>query len=422
MRPGVDVYLLPAVVGGGLGDVEQVLSAGRHLARAGFLPTLYRTGGRPLPPGVDGPWAWPALRRGSRLRPTAPVALTIASSWGLTAEPPGPGAARRPGPWSAEVAEIERAYGPDRAAHVSLEEFARTLTPRAETVERFREGGVRSRAIPARLDGARKAGEIASFEAAYRAARALDRPNVLPLYTTFRRSPSFARAFPETVQAGPLWPGLFRRSGRRARPGGPWVWYASPASSERIFPAVAEGLARAAPSPRLFVRAARAWPSILPRPGVRLGIAPLTRAAWHRRFAGASLRIGTGSRSLLEALELGGPFLYFNGVLGRGAARRRHRPEKIRSFLAEARRQGWASELVRDLADFARGRRVAAVVARAAERRGPWGAPFPRLAPVGFRPPFDDAGTVLVELARSLARPGAEVGRALDELRRRSNR
>jgi hypothetical protein len=422
MRTGVDIYLLPAVVGGGLGDVEQVLSAGRRLARAGFPLTLYRRDGRILPPGVDGPWDWPPVRRSVRLRPTAPAALTVASSWGVTAAPAVAGRAGRATPWGEEVEEIERSYGTERTVHASLEEFARTLNPRRETIERYREGGVRSRSLPARLEAARAAGEIASFETAYRAARALDRPNVLPLYATFRRDPGFAQAFPETLQAGPLWPGVYRRASRPHRTRGAWVWYASPASSERIFPAVAEGLARADRPPPLLVRTSRAWPSAPAGRGSSFLVSPVPVASWRRRFASAGLRIVTGSRSLLEALELGGPFLYFNGVLGQGAARRRHRPEKIAALLSEARRQGWRSELLRDIADFARGRRVAKVVARAARRDGPWASPFPRLATVGFRPPFDEAGTVLVELARELSRPGATARVTLDALRARSNR
>ncbi len=46
---GLDVYLFPAVVGGGLGDIEEVLLAGRRLARAGYPVHLFRRPGRPLP-------------------------------------------------------------------------------------------------------------------------------------------------------------------------------------------------------------------------------------------------------------------------------------------------------------------------------------------------------------------------------------
>jgi len=127
---------------------------------------------------------------------------------------------------------------------------------------------------------------------------------------------------------------------------------------------------------------------------------------WSERFAGASLRIVTGSRTLLEAMELGGPFLYFNGILGRAGHPRRHRPEKLLALLDLARRSGVSPRLRIDLADFARGRRVRAVVARAASRSGPW-SEFPRQwRPGPFVPPFDDAGRLIVRVARRLGRSG----------------
>jgi hypothetical protein len=106
-------------------------------------------------------------------------------------------------------------------------------------------------------------------------------------------------------------------------------------------------------------------------------------------------------------MEVGGPFLYFNGIFGRGASRRRHRPEKIRAWLDLARRVGVSDDLRRDLADFARGRRVAAAVRRAARQEGGW-ARFPgSLGPCGFPASHANAERVLVAVARDLARPGA---------------
>ncbi len=422
MSPGVDVYLLPAIVGGGLGDVEEVLAAGRHLARAGFPCRLYRSGGRPLPPGVDGPWDWPPVRRSATLTPTGTLAVTIASSWGITARVRRREGERSRGPWTEEAEAIERRYGADRTVHVSFEEFGRALTPRAATAERFREGGVRAREIPARVAAASDLGEIAAYEAAYRDARALDRANVAHLLTTFCRDPAFAKAFPEIVQTGPLWPRRYPRRRASPRPSEEWVWYASPSSSERIAPRVVAGLARGSPRSRLLVRPSRTWASLPTAPGVEVRDNAVPASEWRRRFARASVRIVTGSRSLLEAIEVGGPFLYFNGALGSGAARRRHRPEKIASLLAVARRRGWAPDLVRDLSDFARGRRIEQIVLRAARSAGGWRR-FPReLRPFGFRPPFDDAGAVLVGLARALSLPGADARQAVDALRRRSNR
>ena len=407
---GVDVYLFPAIVGGGFGDIDEVLAAGRHLARAGFRPILLRSAGRPLPPGVAGPWEWPPITRRDRVARRAATALTVSPSWGVSAGPSQPGRFGRGGPWEVECREVEEAYGSDRTLHVSLEEFARTLSSRSETRERFREGGVRARDLPSRYRAARTAHEVEAFRSAFRSFRGFDRPNVLHLFATFRPDPAFAREFPEAVQTGPLSSGRSvrpTRGARRARRPREWVWYASPASAERIAPEVIRGLAGLRPPVRLFVRAPRPWPSVTGRPGIRVVTEPGPPGPWRARFAAADLRIVTGSRTLLEAMETPGPFLYFNGVLGRGAGRRRHRPEKVRGWLDLARRAGVSASLRRDVADFARGRRVADVVRRAACREGGWER-FPRrLRPTGFRPATADAARVLVRVARELARPGA---------------
>jgi hypothetical protein len=406
---GLDVYLFPAVVGGGLGDIEEVLAAGRYLARAGFRPILYRSRGRPLPPSVDGPWEWPPLERQRTIVRRAPNALTVSPSWGVSAGPSRPARFGRGGPWEVEAREVEAVYGPDRTLHVSLEEFARTLSSAAETRERFREGGVPARSIPARYRAARRANEVAEFRSAFRRFRGFDRPNVLHLFATFVHDPAFAREFPEAVQTGPLGSGLPAQ--KRLRPRTPrsreWVWYASPASAERIAPAVVHGLRGIRPPIRLSVRSPRPWPNVEGTAGVRIRTRPLTGRDWRARFRDADLRIVTGSRTLLEAMELPGPYLYFNGVLGRGSGRRRHRPEKVRGWLDLARRTGVPAPLRRDIADFARGRRVADVVRRAALREDGW-AHFPTgLQAVGFPAATADAGRVLVRLAREFSRPSA---------------
>jgi hypothetical protein len=416
-RPGVDVYLLPAIVGGGLGDIDEVLCAGRYLSRAGFPVTLYRPAGRPLPTAVDGRWDWAPVRRRSTLAPRAAKALTVTPAWGITAAPPRDEALGRAGPWAEEASAIEARYGPDRTVHVSLEEFARVLPAREEAVERLREGGVPAREIPERLADPRAEAELAVWRQAFRRFRAFDRTNVLHLFAAFRYDRRFAREFPEAVQVGPLWPGLGgERSGRpdRAR----WVWYASPASAEEIAPAVGEGLAGVPLRPWVEVRTDRAWRRPSPSARIAVRAEPLGARAWRRSFRRASLRIVTGSRTLLEALELGGPFLYFNGVLGGGRRRRRHRPEKIAQLLAVARRAGWPDDLLADLDAFARGRRVAEVVRRAAAREGGWRRFPSRPDPVGFAPGFQDAGDLLVRVARRLAatdRPSSEL---VAELRR----
>ena len=300
---------------------------------------------------------------------------------------------------------MEHAYGPASTLHVSLEEFARTLPSSAENRERLREGGVPRRALSARLARSRRSGEVDEFRAAFRRYRAFDRSNVLHLFATFRTDPAFAREHPEAVQTGPLWPrrGPLAPAPSRRRGGREWVWYASPASAEVIAPGVVDGLALETPPIRLYVRTHRPWTVTLPADRVEVTAGPIDPARWRRRFADAELRIVTGSRTLLEAMELGGPFLYFNGVLGDGAGRRRHRPEKIAAWLDLARAAGVPPTLRRDMADFARGRRVRSVVRNAARGDDGW-ARFPRrLGPVGFRPPYDDAGQLVVAVARALA-------------------
>jgi hypothetical protein len=415
----VDAYLLPAVVGGGLGDIEETLAAGRRLARAGVRVRLYRSPGLALPRSVDGPWDWPPLERVDRLIPRGTAALTVTPAWGVSAAPSRPGAYGRGGPWEKEAAAIEAAYGAERVVHVSLEEFARTLTPTEENLERFREGGVPARAIGARLRAARGSGEVARFRSAFRRFRAFDRPNVLHLFATLRPDPAFGREFPEAVQTGPLWPERFRARRVTSTSAGPaeWVWYASPASAERIAPAVVAGLASAAPELRLWILTPRPWEVELPSDRVDVVSTPVPVAEWTTRFARARLRIVTGSRTLLEAMELGGPFLYFNGTLGRGARTRRHRPEKLTSLLELAARQGVGVPLRTDLADFARGRRVREVVERAATGADGW-TKFPRRWPIStFGPPFDRAGELLVRVARSLGRPDTRAADLVRQVR-----
>jgi hypothetical protein len=410
------------VVGGGLGDIEEVLAAGRRLARARFRVVLYRRPARPWPRSVDGPWAWPAgMERSRRLTPRAGAAITIAPAWGVSAAPPRAGPLGGPGPWAEEVAEIESRYGPDRVLHVSLEEFARTLTGPEENRERLREGGVPLREIAGRVgrpEGRRAEREMA---AAYRRFRAFDRRNVLHVFATFSRRSAFAREHPRAVQTGPLLSGARPARPTPRRPHPRWVWYASPASAERIAPSVFAAASVAPGKVRLFVRSPRAWPTVRPPRGVEIRTEPLPAATWRRRFADADLRIVTGSRTLLEALEGGGPFLYFNGILGDAGAVRRHRPEKLRGLLRAARRSGWPADLRRDLADFARGRRVGEVIGRAARREGGWARPPSPIRASGFSRPFHDAGALLVAVARDLARPGTGAPAVVERWRRRSN-
>jgi hypothetical protein len=130
----------------------------------------------------------------------------------------------------------------------------------------------------------------------------------------------------------------------------------------------------------------------------------MSSAAWSRAFASAGLRIVTGSRTLLEALALGRPFLYYNGTMGDGPRRRRHRPEKVQALLAAWTRAGVPPRIRKDVSDFSLGRRVASIV-RSAASDPSWrdGWP-PRLAPEAFPAEREDGGRYLSALAREFAR------------------
>ena len=414
---GLDVYLFPAVVGGGLGDVAEVRDAGRSLTEAGFPPILFRIDDRPLPPVVDRILEGLQVRKVRVPLRQAARALTVAPMWGVSAAPARRAPYGRAGIWAEEAGALERSYGADGVVHVSLEEFARHLTSREETIERYREGGMAISEIRRRIASPQGHREIAEFHAAYRLHRALDRPNVLHLYQTFRTSPKFRREYPETVQCAPIWPERWARpSGSARRVGRTWVWYASPSTSARLAPAVLRGLSGVEPPIDLGVRAGRSegWPAV--PGGVRTD--PIPTEEWRREFASAEMRIVTGSRTLLEALALGLPFLYFNGTLGSGRSSHRHRPEKIRSLLAAWRDRRVRTAILGDLDAFSRGRRVAAVVRRAATDPRFRRAFRSAGRPVGFDPPWDDGRRLLIRLARDWASGSEDAPRLVARYRR----
>ncbi|MCI4321113.1 MAG: hypothetical protein L3K18_04710 [Thermoplasmata archaeon] len=416
-RGGLDIYLLPAVVGGGLGDIAEVLDAGSALANAGFDPVLYRPPGRRLPASVDGPWDFSRVERRTSLEPTAKRAITITPSWGVSAARERPGRLGRPGPWAREASDIEERYGPDSTLHISLEEFARTLTSPDENEERWREGGVAARAKAHDRRTTRFRDDALEFHRAYREFRGFDRPNLLHLYQTFRASAPFAREYPEAVQIGPIWPPT-----RAARAGvapvdpSTWIWYASPSSSAALVEAIDAGL-RGSPVTRVRVRSPRPFPLPSYSP-IRWSADPaFVSSEWSREFGSAGVRIVTGSRTLLEALRLRSPFLYFNGTMGAGPRRRRHRPEKIQALIRAWGARGVSGPYLRDLDDFSRGRRVAEIVGRAATD-GEWRRRFPRISPVsGFSMHREDGGRFLVSLARSFANDTATAGEFVRRVR-----
>jgi hypothetical protein len=389
-------------VGGGLGDIAEVLDAGRLLRGAGHPTILYRPPNRPMPKDVDGPWDFAGVERRRTLAPRGARALTVAPNWGVSAAPDRPGPLGRGGVWSLEADAVERRYGAERTLHVSLEEFARTLTSREENAERWREGGRTTREISRSRPTRRFRVDAERFHRAFREFRAFDRRNVLHLFQTFCPNPAFHREFPEAVQLGPIWPEPLPSPSHSRRSGSEWVWYASPSTSQKLVDPIDQGL-RATPVRRVRVRSPR--PIRFPPNSAITWIhePPAPTLSWRRKFGAAGLRIVTGSRSLLEALAGGGPFLYSNGLLGDGPRRRRHRPEKIRALLAGWRAEGASPRVVRDLDDFSRGRRIAEVVRDVASDAS-WTRDFPTTAPVeGFPLDRADGGAYLIRVARTFA-------------------
>ncbi|MCI4334053.1 MAG: hypothetical protein L3K04_00220 [Thermoplasmata archaeon] len=400
MKSGLEVYLLPSVFGGGSGDLEEVYAAARRLGREGWPLLLYRAGGAPLPSGVRPERAELPLQRVAQLRPKAARALTVGSDLGVSAAPERPGRLGRAGPWAAEAAAIERTYGPDRVVHVSLGEFARTLTSSRQVTERYREGGRPVRWIRPHLRTRAGRLEEAQTHRWYARFRAFDHPRMLHLFPTFGDPRAFRSEFPAAVPTGPLWDEPFAVRGPiRQRE---WLWYASPSSSRELLGPMARFGGSLSQPLEVFARGPIDWAKLsLGRLHLRT-LPYLNRRSWRARFAAAGIRMVTGSRTLIEAVQLGGPFLYFNGVLGSGAQRRRHRPEKLDALL-----RAWGhrvpASLRRDLGNFARARGVERILQRASEDRG-WSAQFPAAPPGSLLPgPYDDAGLLLGQIAGRLA-------------------
>jgi hypothetical protein len=397
-RADLDVYLLPAVVGSGWGDLAEVHAAGQWLSKAGFPVQIYRPPEHRWPRGLPGPFDWP--RQVSRARGGAPRALTISSQFGVTCAPGRDEPLGRAGPWAPEVAALEAAYGADAVLHVSLEEFARTLTSREQVDEREREGGVPSRVRAGRRGTLGRRSQEREAHELYRKFRAFDRPNLLTVFPTFSPRTAFHREFPEAVQTGPVPPYGVGRARRRPHRGKHLLWYASPSTSDRLLRGIRSALAGSMLGVSLTVRSPRELP-IPPIPGVRLlDPGPSGPSDWDRIWSGTDLVIASGSRTLLEAIVRGVPFLYFNGVAGRGARTRRHRPEKLDALLRRGSGRRCPPGLRRDLLDFARARRVAEIV-RDRLHRPQANAPF--LLSSGFPADRSNGAEFLLRVAREFA-------------------
>ncbi|MCI4318024.1 MAG: hypothetical protein L3J96_05740 [Thermoplasmata archaeon] len=415
-RANVDVYLFPAQVGGGYGDIEEVLTVGRRLGSEAYPIYLFRERGRDLPRGVDGPLRWPGVHRVREPAHHADRAVTISPSWGVCVAPRREGPYGRAGEWAEELRAIEGAYGPENTLQLSLEEFARTLTSREQTLERYREGGVPIRTTRRRLREGLLEREIREFHRAYGQYRGFAVPNLLHVYSTFSPSKAFQREFPNAVQVGPIiFPRVLPKDRTASSTPREWVVYAGPASADRMIPRLAASLAEVDPKARLVVRpgASTHHATLPPRPrdaGGHIGARD-----WVKRFSSADVRIVSGSRTLLEALQVGGPFLYFNGTIGEGRSTRRHRPEKLVALLEVWKRSGVSTVLLHDLSDFARLRGVESIVRRAVQNAG-WRAAFSRGVPTrGFRSGFEQGEEVIADIVRAF--PGRSASSLVAALR-----
>ena len=400
----LDVFLMPSVIGGGRGDIEEVLLLGHALARAGFDVFLYRRPGPAEPAGFDRPYRWPPRTRRIRRLAYSPEhpALVLATWWGVTAARRGSGPLGGPGTWTAEREDIERVYGRDRTLNISVEECARTLTAREQVTERWREGGRPRAAIRSYLRTKAGRAEVAQTRRLYRRFRGFGVSNVLHLFPTFVFDRAFAREFPEAIQTGPI---LARHRTRRypSQRTMRWIWYANAPGIVNPMRAVLATVVASESPVRVEIRIPRETPRV--EPGSPMVPLPeLPPGAWERRFNTAGVRIVAGSRSLIEALQLGRPFLYFNGLLGRSNARRRHRPEKISRLIDALPRSSANRSYLRDLEDFSRGRRIPAIV-RQALTDPKWAGGFPAFGvpALGIPAAYRNPAECVVEWAREFA-------------------
>lgn len=410
--PAPDVFLLPAVIGQGRGDVEEVLTLGRRLERLGVPLFLPRAPGQRLPRGVDATFAWPRVRRSLAPRTRAARALTVSAQFGLSAEGRRAVPLGAPGPWAPEREAIERRYGPANVLHISLEEFGRARPLRWLAQERWRESGRSGPSDPT------------EFRSLYADYRRLERDDLLALFPGFLPSRGFASEFPRSVQCGPLrpWPPLPRWHPGAHDPGRTRriVGYGAGPGRETLVAGIQEGLRELPVRCELEWRAGSGGRPAVSGPQVPGHRAFAPDGRWERDRARADLWIVTGSRSLLEALDAGAPFLYWNGLLGSGRRRRRHRPEKLLGLLSWLRRVGVPGTVRHDLAEFSRGRAVPRIVRRALVDPL-WRSSFgPRQPGAAYPDGFQEAGALVDRVVRRWSEPATGRERLIEELRRAS--
>jgi hypothetical protein len=418
------VYVFPVRIQQGWGDVQEMAGAAWALAdpRLGFELLHLAPDGRasvrpdrraePIDPRRAGPIRFPPIQTVREPVGDGSRAVVLATWWGTTARRRDAEGGPLPGTLEPEVERVRLAHGAGSTLVVSLEEFGSDQTSHDALDEGMRQAGWGPRKRAAQLSSALGRREMARYRRAFELARAAEREDVLHLTATFCPDPRALREFPFLIPVGPFRaPDALHPLGPSAR--GPpkgaarVVWYASPASSPAFARLLLPALQETGSPVELAVRGgpwADPWPE-LGGEQVRTRMLPaLSGSSWSARWRGADLRIATGSQSLVQAVELAGPLLYFNGLVqGPGETPRGFRREKLQALLRGLRRAGAPPGVLRDLENFADGRRVGPIVRRAmgsAVWRGSLSRALARL-PLGLPEPRREGGRFLCETLRS---------------------
>jgi hypothetical protein len=370
------LYLMPSRIGRGWGDVSELARFARALSRTSrtvaWVPPTAIPRSDPRVEPVDPartPLPFPPLQRWSQPRGKG-SAVVLITWWGVTGRRVDEQGRPLPGPWASTLEVVRAHHGRDRTLVVSLEEFASARTAREVLTQMLWSSGERAQEVPAHLSGPEGTEFLERYRRAYRTYRGLSAPHVLHVVTSFRFDEGAWREFPEMLQVGPAWGHPPRRAFTVTS--GRWriLWYASPPSSLPFARRLTLALRTLKKPMELHIRGALGGEcgSLASGPARGLEIRfhrELRETAWRRLRQGCRLIITTGSQSLLECLDRGQPFLYFNGIRRTRRGWRPDRPEKIESLLRAREGIGADATVSRDLRDFAAGRNLRRVLGRA---------------------------------------------------------
>jgi hypothetical protein len=379
----VPIYVFPCRVQQGWGDVVEMGRAVHSLREEGF-PLYYL---RVRPKERQDPRAIPVDPAKVRWTgfPTVkaldePVgdgpAVVIATWWGMTARRTDSSGRPVPGVLADSVDRITAAHEASRVLHVSLEEFASAQSSMEASAEALRQAGWQKDHIKEHLSSSEGHNWVARYHDSFLSATAGDREDVLHLVASFSTSPQATREFPFLVQVGPYrMPGPLPHSPikgaeNKVRPK-VILWYATDCSSPRFATDLMQALTSVRSPLRVKVRTWQGLTQLFPSPleGCNVTMAflgELSNAEWLSQLRNADLLIVGGSQSLVEALSLDRPFLYFNGYFPEDRTPpRAFRREKLSNLLLAWRRAGVSPRVLKDFADFADGRNLSEIVSRA---------------------------------------------------------